>query len=92
MLDLCYQVEYKEKNMLGSIDLRDRSSQLAIAAAATGVLGAGYLLHRSLRKRQTAIPNGPYGPETLPKDAYDAVIVGAGRWDGSSVWQLARAG
>ena len=79
--------------MLGSIDLRDRSSQLAVAAAATGVLGAGYLLHRSLRKRQAVIPKGPYGPETLPKDAYDAVIVGAGMWNRSLlVWYLPRAG
>lgn len=63
-----------------SIDLRDRQSQIAVAAAAAGVIGGGYLLRRVIRARREAapIPSGPYTPDTLPKDCYDAVIVGAG--------------
>jgi len=63
-----------------SIDLRDRQSQIAVAGAAAGVIGGGYLLRRVIRARREAapIPSGPYAPETLPKDCYDAVIVGAG--------------
>lgn len=63
-----------------SIDLKDRESQLAIAGAAISVVGAGYLVKRAIRARREAAPIAPgkYSSETLPKDCYDAVIVGAG--------------
>jgi len=57
-------------------DLQDRKSQVAVAAAATGVLAAGWLVHRSLRRNKIRV--GPFTPNTLPNDAYDAIIVGAG--------------
>ena len=58
------------------IDLKDHKSQLAIAAAGTGLLAAGILYKRSLRNRKPR--TGPLTPDTLPKGAYDAIIVGAG--------------
>lgn len=59
-----------------NIDIRNR--KLLIAGATTGLLAAGFIglrLKRQLNKPRS----GPYTPETLPKDAYDAVIVGAGK-------------
>lgn len=63
-----------------SIDLKDRQSQLAIAGAAISAVGAGYLIKRAIRARREAAPiaSGEYTPDKLPKDCYDAVIVGAG--------------
>lgn len=65
---------------LRSIDLRDRQSQLTVAAGAVGALGASYLIRRAIKARREAAPikAGPFTPETLPKDCYDAIIVGAG--------------
>jgi len=63
-----------------SIDLKDRDSQIALAGAAISVVGAGYLVKRAISARREAAPIAPgkFSSETLPKDCYDAVIVGAG--------------
>lgn len=58
------------------VDIHDRKHQLALAGAGTALLASGWLLRRHLRNK---IRRGPLTPETLPKDAYDAVIVGAGK-------------
>ena len=59
------------------IDIRNRKDQLVIAAAGTGLLFAGFIALKLARQRKPR--SGPFKPETLPKDAYDAVIVGAGK-------------
>jgi len=64
------------RDFVSSIDLSDRKTQVIAAAGATGLIAGAYLLNRSRRNRKPV--KGPLTPETLPKDAYDAVIVGAG--------------
>jgi hypothetical protein len=56
------------------IDLQNHNTQLSVAAGATGLLVGGFLWKRWNRR----VRNGPLTPDTLPEDAYDAVIVGAG--------------
>lgn len=68
-----------------SIDIKNRNDQLLIAGAGVGILAAGLF---GLRwKRQSKPRTGPFTPETLPKDAYDAVIVGAGNIDNALIVQ-----
>lgn len=57
------------------VDIHDRKHQLALAGAGTALLASGWLLRRHLRNR---VRRGPLTPDTLPSDAYDAIIVGAG--------------
>lgn len=64
-----------------NIDIRNRNDQLIIAAAGTGLLAASLIGLSWARQRKPR--SGPHTPETLPKDAYDAIIVGAGKiYDG----------
>lgn len=53
----------------------NKTTLLAAAGASTAAIAALYLYKRS----KNAVPKaGPYPAETLPADAYDAVVVGAG--------------
>lgn len=61
-----------------AIDLRDRTTQVTLAAAGTGLLAGAVLLKR-WRRSNRRLRTGPLTPDTLPGDVYDAVIVGAGR-------------
>lgn len=61
------------------IDLKDRDTQIAIGAT-VGAVAGGLLIKRYVTKRRenAPIPPGAYTQDTLPKGAYDAIIVGAG--------------
>lgn len=53
----------------------NKNTVLAVAGASTAAIASLYLY----RRIKNAVPKaGPYPPSTLPADAYDAVIVGAG--------------
>lgn len=68
-----------------NIDIRNRNGQLLIAGAGAGIFAAGLF---GLRwKRHSKPRSGPFTSETLPKDAYDAVIVGAGNLDSALIVQ-----
>lgn len=73
-----------------SLSAPDRRTVLTAAGATTAVLGGAWLLKRALR--QTKTYPGPYVPGTLPKDAYDVIIVGAGEFArlGPARWQRCR--
>lgn len=63
---------------------------MAIAAAGVTVAAVGTYYALSLRHR---VPKaGPYPADSLPADAYDAVIVGAGPSGSTAGFYLARAG
>jgi len=68
-----------------NIDIKNRNDQLLITGAGAGILAAGLFALRWKRKRKPR--SGPFTPETLPKDAYDAVIVGAGNIDDELIVQ-----
>ena len=59
-----------------AVVLQDKNTLLAVAGATTAAVGAAYLLRRSLREPKPL--DGPFKPDTLPKGAYDVIIVGAG--------------
>lgn len=73
--------EHAMMNYLSSLDLKDRDTQI-YAGAAIGAVTAGFLVRRSIRKRRenAPIPAGAFPASDLPKDCYDAIIVGAGTW------------
>lgn len=79
-LCIAHQTEYKQFSMvqlaLPAVDLGDRRTQLYAAGAATAVLGGALLAKRALRQKKPF--KGPYTPDTLPADAFDVIIVGAG--------------
>lgn len=56
----------------------ENSKALLYAGCITAAVGAGYLFHRKLTTPRAR--KGPYTPDTLPADAYDAIIVGAGEF------------
>lgn len=70
--------------------VEENKKTVAIAAGATtAALALGY----AWRKAANRVPSsGPYGPSTLPADAYDAVIVGAGPSGSVCGHYLAKAG
>ncbi|KAL4514155.1 hypothetical protein Ndes2526B_g09305 [Nannochloris sp. 'desiccata'] len=73
-----------------NIDIRNRNGQLLIAGAGAGILAAGLF---GLRwKRHSKPRSGPFTSETLPKDAYDAVIVGAGPSGSVCAYYMAKGG
>lgn len=60
---------------------------------AAGVTTAALLGTYAYRRAANAVPAaGPYSPSTLPLDAYDAVIVGAGPSGSVCAHYLAKAG
>lgn len=67
--------------------------QKAVAAvAAGGLVVAGAALYYK-RQQQLAVPKeGPYPVGTLPADAYDAVIVGAGPSGSTTAYYSAKQG
>jgi hypothetical protein len=80
-LKLAFETFEKRKmlNYLSNLDFKDRDTQI-YAGAAIGAVTAGFLVRRSIRKhRENApIPAGAFPVSDLPKDCYDAIIVGAG--------------
>ncbi|EFJ46118.1 hypothetical protein VOLCADRAFT_82001 [Volvox carteri f. nagariensis] len=70
--------------------VQENKKTVAIAAGATSVaLLAAY----AYRRAQTAVPaRGPYTVDTLPADAYDAVIVGAGPSGSVCAYYMSRGG
>jgi hypothetical protein len=56
--------------------LKDTKTLLAVAGVGTAAVAGAYLLRRSCRDPKPK--SGPLTPDTLPKGAYDAVVVGAG--------------
>ena len=82
---------------LGIMDALDRlkyfvqdhnKAALAVAGVAVAFTGA----YHAYGLRQRVPKKGPFPVESLPKDAYDAVIVGAGPSGSTTAFYLARAG
>ena len=69
-------------NFFHSIDIKDRDTQIVLGASAIGAVATGYAVKRLIRVRRerAPIPAGAFPASDLPKDCYDAVIVGAGAW------------
>ncbi|GLC44549.1 hypothetical protein PLESTB_000060900 [Pleodorina starrii] len=62
-------------------------------AVAAGVSSAALLAAYAYRRAQTAVPaRGPFPVGTLPADAYDAVIVGAGPSGSVCAYYMSRGG
>lgn len=73
------------------IKIEDNKETVAAVAGTTAALAAGVYLYR--RSQRNAVPKaGPYSPDTLPADAYDAVLVGAGPSGATCAHFLAKAG
>lgn len=74
---------------LGQTAKENKAAVAAVAGGAT-VLAAGAYLYR---RAKNAVPkSGPYKPGTLPADAYDAVIVGAGPSGSTCAYFLSKSG
>ncbi len=56
--------------------LKDTKTLAIVAGVGTAAVAGAYLVKRS--RRDPKPKTGPLTPDTLPKDAYDAVVVGAG--------------
>jgi heterodisulfide reductase subunit A-like polyferredoxin len=66
-----------------------KTAVAAVAAGGLVVAGAALLY----KKQQQAVPKeGPYKVGTLPADAYDAVIVGAGPSGSTTAFYVAKQG
>lgn len=66
-----------------------KTTVAAVAAGGLVVAGAALLY----KKQQQAVPKeGPYPVGTLPADAYDAVIVGAGPSGSTMAFYIAKQG
>ena len=61
-----------------------------IAAAGLTVVAAGAYI--AIRTRSKVPKEGPFSADSLPKDAYDAVIVGAGPSGSTAAFFLANGG
>ncbi len=61
------------------IGIENKKDQLIIASAGAGLAIGVFAILRFKRKRQTKCQTGQLTPDTLPKNAYDAVIAGAGK-------------
>lgn len=68
-----------------------REHRIAILAAA-GLSAAAVGTYYVLRSHQKAPKAGPYTKDTLPENAYDAIIVGAGPSGSTAAYYLARSG
>jgi NADPH-dependent 2,4-dienoyl-CoA reductase/sulfur reductase-like enzyme len=67
----------------------NRTAVAAVAAGGVVVAGAALLYKR----QQQAVPKeGPYPVGSLPADAYDAVIVGAGPSGSTAAFYIAKQG
>ena len=70
-----------------------RANPGAAAGAAVGLTVAAAAATYYVRRRNSRVrPNGKFSLETLPSDAYDAVIVGAGPSGSTCAHFLASAG
>ncbi len=68
----------------------NRKTVMTVAGVSTAVLGAAWLYRRA--KRAYVPKRGPYPPETLPAEAFDAVIVGAGPSGSVCAYYLSKTG
>ncbi|GLI68448.1 hypothetical protein VaNZ11_012869 [Volvox africanus] len=70
--------------------VQENKKTVAIAA---GVTSAAILATYAYRRAKTSVPaRGPYTVDTLPTDAYDAVIVGAGPSGAVCAYYMSRGG
>ena len=72
------------------MDKLQEHKNLVIAAAGVTVAAAG--AYYVLSSRHRVPKSGPYPADSLPADAYDAVIVGAGPSGSTAAFYMARAG
>ena len=72
---------------------RDRAIvRTVVVAAAAGAVG-GALLYATARRRHLRVPkSGPFPADSLPADAFDAIIVGGGPSGSTCGYYLAKAG
>ena len=71
--------------------LAENKTTVAAVAAGGALVAGAALLYK--RQQQTAVPKeGPYKVGTLPADAYDAVIVGAGPSGSTTAYYIAKEG
>ncbi len=79
--------------MVSSDADRDRAIvRTVVVAAAAGAVG-GALLYANARRRQLRVPkSGPFPADSLPADAFDAIIVGGGPSGSTCGYYLAKAG
>uniref|UniRef100_A0A7S1SI38 FAD-binding domain-containing protein n=1 Tax=Tetraselmis chuii TaxID=63592 RepID=A0A7S1SI38_9CHLO len=64
-----------------------------VVGATAAVAAGGYLTYRLLSSRRPKVPKtGPWTQDTLPSDAYVAVVVGAGPSGSTAAFYLAKAG
>lgn len=70
---------------------KDNKSTIAAVAAGATVVAGATLLYK--RQQALAVPKeGPWPVSTLPADAYDAVIVGAGPSGSTTAYYTAKQG
>lgn len=71
---------------------RIKANRGAVAGAAVGLTLAAAATYYVARRSSRVRPVGRFPPETLPSDAYDAVIVGAGPSGSTCAYFLAKSG
>lgn len=69
-----------------------RKTTLALVAGTVGAVAGGALIYRRLRSSPAVPTSGPFPVATLPADAYDAVIVGAGPSGSVCGYYIAKGG
>jgi NADPH-dependent 2,4-dienoyl-CoA reductase/sulfur reductase-like enzyme len=70
--------------------VKENKTTVAAAAAGAAVIAGAALLYK---RRQNQVPKeGPFILGTLPSDAFDAVIVGAGPSGSTCAYYLAKEG
>lgn len=69
--------------------IKEHQVALTAVAGAAVTVGAAYYIFKA---RDRTPKSGPYPADSLPADAYDAVIVGAGPSGSTAGYYLARAG
>ncbi len=73
-------------------DERDTIVRTAVVVAAAGAVGGAVLYANSRRRRLRVPKTGPFAADSLPSDAFDAIIVGGGPSGSTCGYYLAKAG